>query len=174
MNPFDITAIVILGYSLIRGFFRGFIKELASIVGVIGGYYAGNLYYQEVAQFLSRWIAAPEYLSIIGFLIIFCSVLIAVSILAVIIKYLLSIAFLGWIDRFFGLCFGTAKGVLIVAVLFFLFTTFLPRSAPVMRDSHLAPYVKVVAENMTRIIPEKMKQEFVKHLEQLKDAWKIQ
>lgn len=173
MNPFDITAIVILGYCLIRGFFRGLIKELAAIVGVVGGYYTGNLYYQDLEAFLSRWIHAPDYLNLISFLIIFCVVLIAVSILGVVIKYLLKIAFLGWIDRFFGLCFGTAKGVLIVAVLLFLATTFLPRSTPLMRDSHLAPYVTVIAENMTRIIPQEMKQAFASHLDELKESWKI-
>ncbi|MGD9324868.1 MAG: CvpA family protein, partial [Desulfobacterales bacterium] len=34
MNPFDIIIIVILGYSLVRGIFRGLVKEVSSIVGV--------------------------------------------------------------------------------------------------------------------------------------------
>ncbi|MGD9259358.1 MAG: CvpA family protein, partial [Desulfobacterales bacterium] len=38
MNPFDILIIIILGYSLIRGLFRGLVKEVASIIGVLGGF----------------------------------------------------------------------------------------------------------------------------------------
>jgi len=37
MNPFDTIIAIILGYCLIRGFFRGLIKELSSIIGVLGG-----------------------------------------------------------------------------------------------------------------------------------------
>ena len=45
MNPFDMVIVVILSFCLIRGFFRGLIKELASIVGVLGGFYAAYTYY---------------------------------------------------------------------------------------------------------------------------------
>ncbi|PQP34359.1 colicin V production protein, partial [Desulfobacteraceae bacterium SEEP-SAG9] len=33
MNPLDILIIVIAGFCLIRGIFRGLIKELSSIIG---------------------------------------------------------------------------------------------------------------------------------------------
>jgi len=99
MNFFDIIVIVILGYCLIRGVFRGFIKELSSIIGVLGGFYAAFTYYMVVAKPLSKWIANSGYLNILSFLIIFCGVFIMISILGVIINYLLKIVFLGWLDR---------------------------------------------------------------------------
>jgi len=37
INPVDIGIIIIFGYCLIRGFFRGFIKELFSLIAVFGG-----------------------------------------------------------------------------------------------------------------------------------------
>jgi len=95
MNPFDIIIIVILGYSLVRGVFRGLVKEVSSIVGVLGGFYAAFTYYTMLAKILSGLIKEPAYLNILSFLIIFCSVLIIVGVLGIIIKYLLNIAFLG-------------------------------------------------------------------------------
>jgi membrane protein required for colicin V production len=35
---------------VIRGIFRGLVRELASIVGVLGGFYAAYSYYPHVAQ----------------------------------------------------------------------------------------------------------------------------
>jgi len=173
MNPFDILIIVILGYSLIRGLFRGLVKELSSIIGVFGGFYAAYTYYQLLAGLLSGVIHDVAYLNILSFLIVFCSVLILVSVLGVIIKYLLNIAFLSWVDRIGGLAFGIIKGILVVSVLFITLTAFLPKGSAFIKNSVLAPHVSWVSETMAQVISKEMKQDFTAKLGELKKAWKI-
>ena len=63
-----------------------------------------------IAKFLSQWIPVVAYSRLIGFLIIFVGVFLVISILGVIIKYLMSISFLGWADRISGGVFGLIKG----------------------------------------------------------------
>ncbi len=173
MNPFDIVTIIILGYSLIRGLFRGLVKEMASIVGVLGGFYAAYTYYMLLDRLLGRFIKNTAYLNILSFLIIFCGVLIAVSVLGVIIKYLLNIAFLGWVDRIGGVVFGMVKAMLIVCIIFITLTAFLPRGAPLIKNSVLAPRVSWVSENMAKVVSKEMKRDFMMKLWELKKAWKI-
>jgi membrane protein required for colicin V production len=173
MNPFDILIIVILGYSLVRGLFRGLVKELSSIVGVLGGFYAAYTYYNVLAGWLSRLIHDISYLNILSFLIIFCGVLIIVGVLGVIIKYLLNIAFLGWIDRIGGVVFGVLKGILIVSILFITLTAFLPKGTAFIKNSELAPHVSWISEKMANVISKEMKQDFNAKLGELKKAWKI-
>ena len=72
MNPFDMLAIVILAFCVIRGVFRGLVKELSSVVGVLAGFYAAYTYYMQVSTFLSRWMTNTAYVNILSFLIIFC------------------------------------------------------------------------------------------------------
>ncbi len=173
MNPFDILISVILGYSLVRGLFRGLVKELSSIIGVLGGFYAAYTYYMVLARLLSGLIKDPVYLNILSFLIIFCLVLIFVSILGVIIKYLLNITFLGWVDRIGGVGFGIVKGILIVSILFITLTAFLPKGTPFIKNSALAPHVSWFSEKMAKAVSKEMKRDFVAKLEELKKAWKI-
>jgi len=173
MNPFDILIIIIFGYCLVRGLFRGLVKEVSSIVGVLGGFYAAYLYYEGVVKWLSRFIADTAYLNILSFLIIFCLVLIIINVLGTIIKYLLNIAFLGWVDRIFGVLFGMIKGILIVSVVFIILTAFLPKGAPIIKKSILAPQVIWVSENMAKVISKDMKRDFLDKLGELKKAWKI-
>ena len=173
MNPFDILIIVILGYSLVRGLFRGLVKEISSIIGVFGGFYAAYTYYTVLARYLSGLIHDVSYLNILSFLIIFCCVLIIVSVLGIIIKYLLNIAFLGWVDRIGGLVFGFVKAVLIVSVLFISLTAFLPRGSSFIKDSVLAPHVSWVSEKMAKVVSKQMKQDFMTKLGELKKLWKI-
>ena len=174
MNPFDVFIILIMGYSIVRGLFRGLVKEVSSIIGVLGGFYAAYSYYPMVAKLLSGIIDEQSYLNILSFLIVFCGILIIISILGVVIKYLLNVAFLGWIDRICGLGFGLIKGVLIVSVIFIILTTFLSKGAPIIKKSILAPHVIWISEKMVRLVSDDMKKDFFTKLDEFKKAWKIQ
>jgi len=172
MNSFDIAIIIIFSFCMIRGFFRGLIKELSSIVGVLGGFYAAYTYYMQIAVHFLPWIKNDSYRYIICFLLIFCVVFIIISILGIIIKYILNIAFLGWIDRICGAGFGIIKGVLIISILLIAFTAFLPKGSPFVKNSMLAPHVKTVSEKMVKVVPKDMKHSFMSKMEELKKAWK--
>jgi len=173
MNPFDIVIAVILIFCLVRGIFRGLIKELSSIVGVLAGFYAAYSYYPDLGHVLAKWISSPAYLNILSFMLIFFGVFISIGILGVIIKYLLSIAFLGWVDRLCGAGFGVLKGILISSVILLVLATFLPKGAPIIKESILAPRVMLVSETMAQVIPIEMKREFSKKITTLKKSWRI-
>lgn len=172
MNPLDILIIIILLYCLIRGIFRGIIKELSSIIGVLGGFYGAYAYYPLVAKQLSRWISNTGYLNILSFMIIFCVVFIVISILGIIIKYLLRISFLGWVDRVCGAGFGIIKGILIVSVILLALTTFLPKGAPLIKNSLLSPHVTMISEKLIKVTSTQMKRQFGAKIEELKKIWK--
>ena len=171
MNFLDILIVIILSYCLIRGIFRGLVKELSSIIGVLGGFYAAYTYYPLVARPFSRWISNTSYLNILSFLIIFCVIFLTISLLGVLIRYLLKVAFLGWFDRICGAGFGIVKGVLIAAVILIALTAFLPKGAPVVKDSLLSPHVTLIAEKMAAVVSDNMKHKFGAKIKALKKAW---
>ena len=174
MNPFDIFVIIVLSYSIIRGLFRGLVKEVSSIIGVLGGFYAAHSYYPMAAKLLAGIVKDQSYLNILSFLIIFCGILIVISILGVVIKYLLNVAFLGWIDRICGVGFGLIKGVLIVTVIFIILTTFLSKGTPLIKKSILAPHAIWISEKMVGLVSDEKKKDFFTKLDEFKKAWKIQ
>jgi membrane protein required for colicin V production len=171
MNPFDILIVTILTYGLIRGIFRGLVREISSIVGVLGGFYAAYTYYPHLAKLLSHWIADTAYLNIVSYMVIFSVVVIVVGILAVVIKYLLNIAYLGWVDRVCGSLFGLLKGGLVICVIFIVLTAFLPKGAPIIKNATLAPHVSTVSEVMAKVISKEMKDNFTLKLTELKKYW---
>lgn len=171
MNLLDLVLAVIVGYCLIRGVFRGLIKELSSIIGVAGGFYAAFTYYPILAGQLARWITNPGYLNILSFLTIFMVVCVVVSIAGVVIKYLMNIAFLGWTDRFSGALFGTIKGVLITSVLILVLTTFLPRKAAVIEKSWIAQNTMRISAFLVKAAPKEMKRSFSTKMKELNTEW---
>ena len=174
MNALDIIIGIILAYCLIRGVFRGLVEEVASIFGVFAGIYAAVFYYPQGAAFLSRWMAEAAYRNIISFLVIFGLVFIAVGVLGVLIKYLLNIASMGWLDRLCGLAFGAIKGILVVSVLLIVLTTFLPRGTPLIKQSLLSPHVSLIATRLAKIVPRDMRQKFSLHMKDFEGSWQRQ
>ncbi len=170
MNAFDIVIAVITGFFIIRGLFRGFIKEFFSIIGVFVGYFAAARYYAGIASLAPDDIINPAYVPIISFLCIFTIIYIIISVLGVIIKYLLKITILGWVDRLFGALSGTVKGILIAAVLLVALVTFLPSDAPLIVRSHLAPYLVSTTEKMALVLPKEMRFQFESNLKAVKKS----
>lgn len=171
MNPFDVLVVTTLTYGLIRGIFRGLVREISSIVGVLGGFYAAYTYYPHVARLISPWISDVAYLNIVSYMTVFSVVVIVVGILAVVIKYLLNIAYLGWVDRVSGALFGLLKGALVVCVVFIVLTAFLPKGAPVVKNATLSPHVSMVSEVMAKVISKEMKENFIIKLKDFKKSW---
>jgi membrane protein required for colicin V production len=171
MNSFDILIVVILAYGLIRGIFRGLVREISSIIGVLGGFFAAYTYYAPVARSLEPWISNAAYRYILSYLLIFSVVVLIVGILAVVVKYLLNIAFLGWVDRVSGALFGIFKGVLICCVLFIVFTAFLPKGAPFIKDARLSPHLAAVSEVMAKALSKNMKEDFKIKIKELDKSW---
>lgn len=172
MNYFDIAVIVIIAFCLIRGLFRGLIREVTGIIGVIAGFYGAYTYYEMAAAFLARWIHTPVYQNLAAFFLLFCIILVAVSLASLLIRALLKVVFLGWVDFLFGMFFGAAKGLLIVVVIFIMITTFWPGNSALLSRSAFAPHVAKVASTLMVVVSKNFKAEYFKELEKVKQLWK--
>ena len=172
MNFFDGVVLVIVAFCLVRGGFRGLIREVSGIIGVVAGFYGANTYSPQLTPYIEQWVQAPGARHLICFFILFCGILIVVGLVARLIRKLLRLVFLGWVDRTFGMVFGTAKGVLIVTILFIMITTFIPDSTKVVSGSSTAPYLAKVANAMTLLVSKNMKADFYHQMEGLKKQWK--
>ncbi|TWI71673.1 membrane protein required for colicin V production [Desulfobotulus alkaliphilus] len=171
MNPLDIAILCIVGFCLIRGIFRGLIREVSSIIGVLAGFYAAYTYYPMLTEMISRWFADLELAKMLAFLAIFLGIFILVALLGSLIRMVLSVVFLGWVDRLAGGGFGFVKGVLIVSVVLVALASFLPKENSLLPESRLAPNVLVVSEGLAALVPEDMKKQFYEKAGSLKKVW---
>ncbi|MEZ4529087.1 MAG: CvpA family protein [Desulfobacterales bacterium] len=123
------------------------------------------------AKFLSRWLSDPAYLKIFGFLIIFFAVYSLAGLIGILIRRLAGQAFEKWTDRISGLFFSAVKSTLIVSILLAVLVAFLPKNAPVLKNSALAPGVTLLSAKLVNIIPNEMKKEFAGKIIHLRESW---
>jgi len=174
MNVFDLIVVVVVSFCLVRGLFRGLVREVSSIVGVLAGFYGAYTYHPMVEFIFEKWVANPGYRKVLAFFILFCAILIGINILANLIRYLLNIVFLGWVDRLCGMVFGGAKGLLIVSVLFIILTTLLPKGSTIVTQSRLSPHVANISELIAVFVSRDMKNQLDLQIEGIKKSWEKQ
>lgn len=145
---------------------------MSSLVGVLGGFCAAYTYYNEVGKYLKKWMTDPNYINILSFFLVFICVFLIISILGIIIKYILKIVFLGWVDRVFGAVFGILKGILIGSVFLIVFTAFHSGSANIIKTSKTAPYLAVISSKMIKVTPKDLKHEYQIKIKDIEKVWK--
>ncbi len=112
MNGLDWVLIALLGFSAVRGFFRGFVVEIASLIAVILGIWIATRYNARVAA----WIGLDTHQEVISFIIMFIGVLIIVHLLAKLVTKAMDMAMLGLPNKVAGTLFGALRAAFILSV----------------------------------------------------------
>jgi membrane protein required for colicin V production len=139
MTEFDYAVLLVVGISVAIGAIRGLIREAFSLAGWILAFIVANAYGGEVAGMLRTAIHNDSARLMVGFILLFVLVLLAMGIAGLLLSRLFHIAGLGLADRGFGAIFGLARGIVVVlAVVMVCGLTVLPRE-PMWRGAVLAP-----------------------------------
>ena len=122
MQDFAIFDLIILAVTLIlglKGLFRGLIKEVFGIIGIIGAIFVASRISKEIGDLIAPVLVLENEATIklIGFITAVLFVWIIVYSAGVVVSKIFSASGLGVVDRIFGFIFGAAKIFLIFSVI---------------------------------------------------------
>ena len=124
-----VVALVII-VSALLAYGRGFVREAMSIVGWIVAAVLAFLFAPRVEPMvrelpvIGEFVADSCELSVIGaFALVFTAALIVVSLFTPLFSSIVQRSALGGIDQGLGFLFGVARGILLVAIAFFVYDT---------------------------------------------------
>jgi membrane protein required for colicin V production len=121
MNVIDIVLLVIFGWSLISGFFRGFVNQFIALSVLVLAIWASMHFSAFFLDVLSRWIEAKnEYLRIAAFFTCFLAFFLGGLFLGGILEKALKIVLPGILDRLAGSVFSLVKTVFFASLLLVL------------------------------------------------------
>lgn len=164
---------VILVFFVIVGLFRGSVREVTSIVALVGGIYLACLYYEPFAAIFSAFIKTGYIRNLLSFLLLFGIVVLGVTLIGNALRAFLKLVMLGMMDRLLGGVIGAVKAVLVIFVLHFLALTFLPSAgAAMVNESVMAPAISSTVSAAVSLIPKEIKRDFTARLEGLRRHWK--
>jgi membrane protein required for colicin V production len=152
MNILDIIILVVMIFFIVKGVFRGLIREVASLSGIILGFWLANAFQPQVTALLKPHLPATQYLPIISFAAIFMIILVLCNVLGWAIKLFFDKVFLGWLDKTLGAGLAVLKGVILTYLVIVLLTFFLPARTPLIAESVLAPMIIVSYQSVVGLI----------------------
>ena len=122
MQDFSIFDLIIITITLIlglKGLFRGLIKEVFGIIGIIGAIFVASRISKETGDLLAPVLVLENEATIklIGFITALIAVWLVVYTAGVIVSKIFSASGLGVVDRIFGFIFGASKVFLIFSVI---------------------------------------------------------
>ena len=120
MNWADITIICIIALSAVISLFRGFIREVLSLVAWVVAFWAAMAFWAKFAAFLEPYITIPFARMVLAFLAVLIAVLLVFGVINFIVGRLLDKTGLSGPDRLLGALFGLLRGAAIVTVLVLL------------------------------------------------------
>ncbi len=139
LNYLDIAFVVIFLLFALRGGLRGFLEEIAGLVGLAAGIWLAFKFSIQVGDMLTAYIA-PRAAPTVAFVLVFLGGMLVVGIAARLLRLTLKIAFAGWLDHLLGVAVGLLKGFLLCAVVAYAAAFFIPHFTTV-RESIAYPYI---------------------------------
>ena len=150
----DYALLGLVAISTVIGLFRGLIREALSLLSWGCGIWVGLNYSRDFALLLAQWIEYPSIRMAVSFVILLLLTLLLGGLVGHLLGALVKKTGLTGTDRFLGMFFGIARGVLVVTVVIVLAgLTPMPQDSW-WRESQLIPPFQTVAEWLRAYLPE--------------------
>ncbi|WP_418536097.1 CvpA family protein [Odoribacter laneus] len=121
MNYIDIILLLPLLYGAYRGFSRGLIIEVATLLGLLLGVYIAIKFSGYTEDFLRDFLnLSSESLSYVALGVTFLIVVVAISLLGKMLTKLIDIISLGMVNKLLGTVLGIAKYFVFLCIAFFI------------------------------------------------------
>ena len=121
MVGLDLVIVVFCAFLVAKGIWKGFVKEIAGIVAVIGGVAISFLFHAQVQPYISTFVGG-KYVQLASYVFIFMGFYLVVMLLGKLLDKILRSIMLGGINRVLGALFGLIKACFWLTLLTFAYT----------------------------------------------------
>lgn len=130
MSTIDIILVIFLLYFAFKGYTSGFIISLATLSGLVLGFYAASHFSEFTANWLQKDMGLESSnIRLIAYVVTFIIVIVLIFLLGRFMTGVVKTAGLGIVNRLAGAVFGIGKGLLIASFLFLMLSHLDPKES---------------------------------------------
>lgn len=175
MNGLDYLIVALIGLGAIFGAARGILRIAASLIALVAAFYLAAVYYGAAGAFFTgAFSLSPRSGSILGYIVVFMTVMIIVAWGGTMLSRLIHAIHMSWADRLAGAIVGAALGAMAAGLIVVMLAATLPADAPMVRNSTLAPRVLDYNHSLLTLVPEPVREAYHAHESQLISYWNRQ
>ena len=152
----DIALLAVFGLSVLIGLWRGFVFEIVSLLGWVVAFIIANTLGPLLAQFIPFGDVGSPVRLWVAYILVFVLVLLTCTLLARMLRALISATPLSFVDRLLGGLFGVARGALILVVVGMLVSLSPYSTSATWRNSHGALWLGMALEGLKPVLPQSL------------------
>lgn len=152
LNIVDIAVAGILLLYLIQGLSRGLVREVCSLVGVVGGLVLAKRFQFNVQPSMEPLFSDPNVAGIAAFMLIFVFSNVAVGFIGIGVRKILNVALTPMTDRLLGGLFSMCKGVCLLCLVYFIVQGLFP-DLELLKTAKATPYLRDLTAYLTSLLP---------------------
>ena len=145
LNYLDIFLLAVMIILAVRGALRGFLKEIAGVIGFIGGVVAAGRFYREAGDWLAGFVGKSDWTYAVAYVLILMGVILVTGLVARILGKIMSIGCAEAINHVGGAAAGFLKGFALACAVSYAACLILPQSELVTK-SQVLPLVRGALE----------------------------
>lgn len=165
MSTFDITLLVILGIFAVNGLFKGIIKIVGHVIGLLVGAYAASHFYLILYEWAKNLAAGHENAGkVVAFIIIFVVVARLVYWLFILIeklfKFIAVIPGSRYVNNLLGAALGFLEGSLFLGLILYIISRYALIGnffGDQLTTSQVAPFLLKIVKIVLPLLPEALK-----------------
>ena len=146
LNQIDTAILIVIAISAAFGLWRGFVKEVLSLLSWIAALLVARVYSEPFAGLLVNMIEREAIRYVTAFALLFVLVIMTGTLINHFMAKLLTITGLKFLDRLLGAVFGLARGTVIVMFILFILSVFVSETEW-WQESTLIPYSMVMIDD---------------------------
>jgi len=158
LNWFDFVIMAIIVLSITISFFRGFLKESISLITWVMAVVVALKFASRVTDLMQSLIHSEILRYLVAFLALFTLVFILGVIINLIVHRLIDVVGLTIVDRVLGIVFGSARGLIAVAVILMFLSVTPMEDTKWLATSQLAPEFTSMVTWLDGFMPEQLQQ----------------
>jgi len=168
----DLIVLLIVGASVVGGFIAGFARSgigfIATIFGVLCGFWFYGIPAAAVHKYVHSWTAS----NLIGFVVVFFGLIFVGALIGKLLSKFFKWTGLSWLDRLMGAMFGLVRGALVAVAFIAVLLAFTPKPTPNwMVNSTVLPYAIDASNTLAELAPTAIKEAFRESVREIRKIW---
>lgn len=148
INYVDLVVLIPLLFGMYKGFTKGLILSIATLIGLVAGVYAGVKFSHLTSEILYQEFQLD--IPLLAFAVTFLCVLIGIYFIGKLLSKFIDMLALGLFNKIGGAIFSACKTILILAVVLLFFeninNNFQLVDTKILDDSILYPFIKTISK----------------------------
>jgi membrane protein required for colicin V production len=135
ITAFDVLVLIIFIGFLVRGIMIGFIRQISSLVAMIGGFVLAGYFDNEFYRLILPYIENSHMAFFLTYILLFVAFFYLIKLAGLGLKKVMDVSLTIWFDRTVGGLFGLIKGIFFTSLLFVFIGSFLSGSNNYLKKS---------------------------------------